>query len=145
LPSEEQWELAARGEERRPYPWGASPPDLSRTMVYQGAGVTPGAVMASDQDQTPAAAGEAIYDLMGNAQEWSRDALCATGPCVEQAREAYRTSFPLHAHGGDEGAVSPLMRSRHSLTVLKTDDSRLRSSHCTTDVGALPPCGLRPL
>lgn len=73
LPTEEQWEYAARGEERRPYAWGANLPDLTRVAAFQGAGVTPGPVMSRDQDMTPAAAGESIFDLMGNAQEWTAD------------------------------------------------------------------------
>ena len=136
LPTEEQWEYAARGEEKRPYAWGSNLPDLMRVAAYQGKGATPGPVMSSDQDVTPAPAGESIFDLMGNAQEWTsdlwregtpgqdetwvqdgatsfravrglpldqappspmpaegaayRDALCATGPCVEGARDAYK-------------------------------------------------------
>jgi serine/threonine-protein kinase len=71
LPTEEQFEFAARGSERRPYPWGDQRLDLTRTRVYAA---TPGAVvpvMSADQDRTPGA--DFISDLVGNAQEWTVD------------------------------------------------------------------------
>lgn len=73
LPTEEQWELAARGEELRPYPWGSQTMDLARNHVYQGSEGRPVAVMTSDQDRTPGTINQIIYDLLGNAQEWTAD------------------------------------------------------------------------
>ncbi len=73
LPGEEQWEYAARGATRRPWPWGEQPLDPTRTRIYQGPDAHVGEVMTSDQDQTPGVAGEILYDLAGNAQEWTAD------------------------------------------------------------------------
>jgi formylglycine-generating enzyme required for sulfatase activity len=69
LPTEEQWEYAARGPELRRYAWGNARLDLERTHVFAGPKARPVAVMTSEQDKTPSG----IYDLMGNAQEWTAD------------------------------------------------------------------------
>jgi serine/threonine-protein kinase len=68
LPTEEQWEYAARGPERRPNSWGADRLDRSLTHAYAGPTATPAAVKTSMQDQTPA---PVLYDLIGNVQEWT--------------------------------------------------------------------------
>jgi len=73
LPSEEQWELAARGAELRPHPWGAKQLDLAQVHAYAGADAEPHAPGESDQDRTPARGGRVLYDLAGNVQEWTRD------------------------------------------------------------------------
>jgi eukaryotic-like serine/threonine-protein kinase len=73
LPTEEQWEYAARGPTLRPYAWGSQRLDHTRTHVYRGAQAQPTKVMTSSQDQTPGLAGQVLFDLMGNAQEWTAD------------------------------------------------------------------------
>jgi len=74
LPTEEQWELAARGSERRKFAWGDETLDLHKTRVFVGDKPTLSPVMTSEQDKTNAKDEDAaIYDLMGNAQEWTID------------------------------------------------------------------------
>jgi eukaryotic-like serine/threonine-protein kinase len=73
LPTEEQWEYAARGAEARPAPWGSAPLDLGRTNAYQGPSGRARAIMQSDQDRTPGGDRSAIHDLAGNVQEWTLD------------------------------------------------------------------------
>ena len=73
LPTEEQWELAARGAERRPHSWGSSPLDRGRTHAYKGKSAQVRPVMRADQDRTPASTVGPVHDLMGNAREWTLD------------------------------------------------------------------------
>jgi len=70
LPTEEQWEYAARGPDRRPNLWGADPLDRQMTRAFAGRGATPAPVMMNHQDRTPDPSGP-IWDLAGNVQEWT--------------------------------------------------------------------------
>jgi len=71
LPTEEQWELAARGKDLRKFAWGDDDLDIHRTRVFGGKKTTVLPVMTMEQDKTPG--DEPIFDLMGNAQEWTLD------------------------------------------------------------------------
>jgi serine/threonine-protein kinase len=72
LPTEEQWEYAARGAERRPNSWGDDMLDRAQTHAFAGTAGKPLAVKTSPQDRTPVIAdGRRIYDLIGNVQEWT--------------------------------------------------------------------------
>jgi formylglycine-generating enzyme required for sulfatase activity len=69
LPSEAEWERAARGVEGRPYPWGAEEPDPTRANYEITAVGAPTPVGLFPRGATP----EGICDLAGNVWEWVAD------------------------------------------------------------------------
>jgi len=65
IPTEAQWEMAARATDGRVHPWGNAPPDFAgRRQPRQ---IDP--VMSFPGDQSPYGA----FDLAGNAWEWTND------------------------------------------------------------------------
>jgi formylglycine-generating enzyme required for sulfatase activity len=70
LPTEAQWEFAARGREGRVYPWGNTPPTPERANFltdYAHARIEP--VGSHPRGATP----DGVEDLAGNVWEWCRD------------------------------------------------------------------------
>jgi serine/threonine protein kinase/formylglycine-generating enzyme required for sulfatase activity len=69
LPTEAQWEAAARGTGSGPYPWGEAEPDKERCNC-RGAG--PGALMAATS-LPPGASPAGALHMAGNVAEWCSD------------------------------------------------------------------------
>lgn len=107
LPTEDEWEAAARGRENRRFPWGSTAPSCTGVAIPNdglveisgacaiGDAVPVRAVGTSAQDVTPSG----IRDLGGNVAEWT-DSLFVEGDRAVRPRAA---GLPRVIKGGSWG------------------------------------------
>jgi formylglycine-generating enzyme required for sulfatase activity len=98
LPSEDEWEAAARGGDDRLWPWGDVPPDATRA-VYAGpiGGIEPVG------SRPRGASAHGLLDLSGNVCEWVAEPGLVRGGCYVDGPDNLRCSHRLPMHPTSRG------------------------------------------
>lgn len=130
LPSEEEWEKAARGTDGRQWPWGNEPnhPDRVKANTQEaGVGWT-----ASVESYPGGVSPYGIYNMTGNVMEWT-SSWYKPYPGSSLQRDAFGEKYKVLRGGSWENPAVPLGRSAYRQSVAPKWDHPGHGFRCAMD------------
>lgn len=144
LPTEAEWEYAARGETSNLYPWGDEAPDETRAVFGNIAIGFRYIFEIEAVDALPEGASPfGVYGLAGGVAEWTADAYAAdfyaSSPAVNPANTSETTAEAYVVRGGAWNSPAEALRTTARTGVAPTSDDKAIGFRCAFDpANAIP-------